>query len=203
MTDDDITAAIAETGLPFEYFPSAGWMVNGENLPVLKTLPAKCLDAIVSDPPWMSVPSYPAMEGKSFKRSWGEQMTMKYAIGRVMDEFPRLMKAHGSVSLGCGTISAEVFLQLLYEQFPNVRELIWEKGGSRNVPPWTTNFEKILVGYHPAFRTINNNAARGEMCIFKCKRVNGRNEKIHPAEKPIGLIRWLLSFVAPDGGNCS
>lgn len=177
---------------------SQGEIVVGDCLDVMAQMPDGCVDLVVTDPP------YRISCRKNIKRSWrksdlamdfGDQ-DKTYQASRFLPEILRVCK--GAVAI---FVSDEVFgetYKIVKDHFDYCRYIVWEK---TNPAPqihkvtWRQSTELILHGHDKG--DINwlgqremRNLLRGTTCAHESLG--------HPSQKPMWLIRELLSRVPGD-----
>ena len=129
-----ISSVLREHADEVVHIPGEGWFVKGGNWPIISNLPNNCVDAVLTDPPWLGS-GKSASDQDNPGKCWSDIKTCEYAIAGVFNEFPRLCKPHGSVSCVSGTVFSAIVIKMLYQQWQAVRELIWEKSTAPSHPP--------------------------------------------------------------------
>jgi len=102
-------------------------------------------------------------------------------------QFERVLKDDASFYIFCDGQSYPLFYYYSYFFTKTVRPLIWDKKVSINGYTWRHQHEIILFGEMPNSRPIPT----GDGDIIRCSAVKV-NERVHPAQKPIELIKTLI-----------
>ena len=179
-----------------------GRLVCGKAQNVLSDIPDDSVDLVLTDPPW--IPPAEATtkdrESRGYARNWSDLGTLELAFDAVFSDFARIVKSSGAVMVFCGGASGCVFFPMLWRRFRSCRELIWDKGGGRVNPPFCCAHEKIIYAFQGREHSgIEGRIRRGHSDVLRAKRVAGR-ERIHPAQKPVDLLEFLIEVASPRGG---
>jgi len=161
-------------------------VIEGDALGVLPSLPAGCVSAVVTDPPY----GIGLRNHGNFSRDWtitGDES------GAAAEAIVRIADSHGWPLCVFGSA---------YRPYPgrwrNI--LVWDKGpgvGSGGDPArcWKRTFDLIFVrGNRPLLG--NRDGA-----VLKYWQSGGaRSHRHHPAEKPVDLMRYLIRQLVPPEG---
>lgn len=175
-------------------------IIHGDFLEVSKTLKKDSYDFIVGDPPYGI-----SMHQQSFEKKHQYDDSKETALNFYRELFRRgfhLLKPQGHIFLFCD-IEHFITIRTFAEQqaFSTWRTpVIWQKGFD-GTAPWGRN------GFARTYE-IGLFAAKGqkplqhgpEPDIKLIKRVD-RNDRLHAAEKPPELLRWLLQLTCIPGSN--
>ncbi|MBQ2176242.1 MAG: site-specific DNA-methyltransferase [Alphaproteobacteria bacterium] len=159
-------------------------IINADCLDILKQLPDKCVDLVLTDPPY----------GMDYQSGWREQKYEKIQDDNNLDWLPSFLEELKRVSkddsiwyVFCSWHNVDKFKQEI-EKVKNVKNiLIWNKN----------NFGSgdLFCDYAPKY----------EMCIFcnENKKLNGNRianvlnfaktkNELHPTQKPVDLFGVLI-----------
>ena len=159
---------------------------HGDCLEILPQLAIKA-DLIVTDPPYF-LPARISGTRKVFYRSLTELSLLEYFFRDFFSCCNGISKPTAIYYLFCDGQSYPVFYSLLFGYVKAIRPLIWDKLTSINGYGWRHQHELILFAENieaPLVRT-------GDGDILKCRAVKV-GERQHPAEKPVDLLKRLIS----------
>lgn len=166
-------------------------IVHGEALLVLRGMAAMSVDITVTDPPYF-LPAQHYSARSKWPRSMADLSILEHFYRDVFAEVRRVSKPTAPVVVFCDGQSYPVFYSLLYPLWDRLIDVCWDKeelgmgSGVRRQHEW------ILIGW-----------PGGEMCewipsVLRERRVG--ISRVHPAEKPVPLLRRLIRLLAPPGG---
>ncbi len=159
-------------------------IINADCMDILKQLPDKCIDLVLTDPPY----------GMNYQSGWRKQKYEKIKDDNNLDWLPdflnelkRISKDNAIWYVFCSWHNVDVFKQEI-QKVRNVKNiLIWNKN----------NFGSgdLFCDFAPKY----------EMCIFcnENKKLNGNrianvlnfaktSNELHPTQKPIDLFETLI-----------
>jgi site-specific DNA-methyltransferase (adenine-specific) len=169
-------------------------LIQGDALDVLRSLPDGCVDAVVTDPPWMDYETgrYDASGWHSLVRKVSPR---EYACGLF-----RVCREGAAILLWCRwDVFEEHSAALLVVGFHVRNCVVWAKP------------------CHTAGDLEGNVGNRHEMAVFATKgrwerhgkrdvnlwdepHLFSRDKRHHPTEKPLGLMRRSVRLTCPPGG---
>ena len=169
----------------------------GDCLEVMKGLADGSVDAVVTDPPdFLPVNSYVGTRGKGYeKRTLADTSVLVGYFKQIFEELSRLIKDTGTYYVFCDGQSYPIFYQVMYPYTKYVRPIIWDKIVSYNGYTWRHQHELIAWGEQENTPRIPT----GDGDIIKHRGVLQEN-RLHPAEKPVGLLEKLITKSVPEGG---
>lgn len=168
-------------------------IIQGDCLEVMKQMPDKCVDLVLTDPPYRTISGgngHPEinMHGSVIGKNDGKIFEHnEIEISEWLPEVKRVMKddTHGY----CFTNQLNLLPYLKEFEIQGLevhRILIWDKG----IATWTRwymkSYEPIIFFRKGKAKAINN---QGTSDILRF--ANPRN-KYHPTEKPVDLLRKLI-----------
>lgn len=164
-------------------------LIQGDCLDVLPGIENNSIDLIVTDPPYyLPINSYVGTRVNGYqKRSLADTSILRGFFDRIFKEFDRLIKKNGTFYIFCDAQSYPIFYNSIYPYCNHVRLIIWDKIISYNGYTWRHQHELILWGEKEDTERIPT----GEGDIIKYRGVL-QEDRLHPAEKPVGLIKILI-----------
>lgn len=186
-------------------------IIEGDCLEVLPRLPAGCVDAVVTDPPYSS--------GGAFRGDRAASTITKYVqSGQIAERTDfggdtrdqRSFLAWSSLWLSAARVATvpggTICSFIDWRQLPVMTDAIQSGGWTwRNIATWwkpgvrmqrgrfSSSAEYVVYGTNGA---NDSNGEKSPQNVFSCQPVGG-DEKTHIAEKPIEVVKWLLSVTPP------
>ena len=161
-------------------------IICGDCLTVMKDWPDKCVDLILTDPPYF-LPAQHYQTRTRFKRNFSDLGILEHWIRDLVDILGRIVKPSGYIYMFCDGQSYPLFYYHLYQIVKSIRPLIWDKVVSINGYGWRHQHEFIIFSEMPEAKPIPT----GDGDILKYNAVPVELRK-HPAEKPINLLQYIL-----------
>ena len=160
-------------------------IICADCLDVLKHLPDKCVDLVLTDPPY----------GMSFQSNYRQN---KYThiendtnldwLDEWCEQINRVKKDDSHIYIFCSWHNVDVFKHTVEKFFPVKNILIWQKNN--------TGMGDLFNDYAPEYEMIlycnpNNKKLNGgrDSNILRYKRT--QNE-LHPTQKPVDLFAYLI-----------
>lgn len=170
----------------------------GDCIDILPTLPKRSVNTILTDPPFFLPSQHYASRDKRWTKKFSDLSIMRGYFKQVLRECKKILKWDGHILVFCDSISYPLFFGAAYNFFDLTRCLVWYKG--KNYFPlgkgaWRRSFELILHSRNSGAYFLKKN--RQDVIEYP---VVPNKERIHPAEKPIGLLRELLMACTPSNG---
>lgn len=166
---------------------------QGDCLDVMETLPSGIVDCLITDPPYF-VPAAHYSTRTQFKKSFADLGIMDSFFKIFFKDAARLMKQDGSIYVFCDGQSYPVFYWHLYPFVKSLRPLIWDKKTAYTGFGWRHQHEIILWAEMPEKKPINT--GDGDILRHHAVKVD---ERIHPAQKPLELIKKLIEKSTKEG----
>jgi len=179
-------------GLPQEPI-MANNVYRGDCLELMKMMDDKSVNLIVTDPPYF-LPARHYATRKRFMRNFGDLGVLEHFFRTLFAEYERILKDDGSFYMFCDGQSYPLFYYYAYFFTKNVKPIIWDKMTSINGYGWRHQHEIILWGEMPNAKPIPT----GDGDIIKCRAVKV-DERQHPAEKPVDLLKLLIAKSSSEG----
>ena len=190
-------------------------IINANCLDILKKLPDKCIDLIVTDPAYLITSRGNAGNsgGMLQKEINKKGKVFDFNFLKIDDWLPecyRVLKNGSHCYIMCNNINLFHFLKVAEKVgFHFIKSLIWDKGNKIMGTAYMSSFEYILFFRKGEFKPINY---CGTPDILKVPNLKTKwnNENIHDTEKPIKLMDILIEnssnkndiVLDPFGGSC-
>jgi tRNA G10 N-methylase Trm11 len=169
------------------YFERDGVTIYlGDCRDVLPTLGRK-FDAIITDPPY-AIPTVVA-QGRSVTRNLGDMSIIEAGLGLFLNAAVKCLRPTGRAFVFCDGTSYPVVFRLLYGDFSTAL-LVWDKGQIGMGREFRKSHELILHGWRDKTPVYSDGVGRPD--VIKVAPV-ASEVRLHPAEKPVGLINHLLT----------
>jgi DNA modification methylase len=168
-------------------------IIQGDAIEELKKLPDKSIDIIITDPPYF-IPATHYETRKRFKRSFADLGILEGFFREIFNQIDRILKDDGLFYIFCNGQSYPLFFYYGYFITKAIRPLVWDKKVSINGYYWRHQHELILFGVRPEKHKIPT--GYGDILRFNAVKVD---ERKHPAEKPVELIKYILENTSKEG----
>lgn len=160
-------------------------IINADCLEILKQLPDKCIDLVLTDFPY-NVVNRKSNKLRNLYKGKADELDVQ--IVTVMNELIRICK--GSFYAFCSTEQVSIIRQYLDMADFSTRLLIWEK---TNPSPmngehiWLSGIECCVYGKQKGAvfnEFCKNTVLRYPICLGK--------DKIHDTQKPLDMFKYLI-----------
>lgn len=180
-------------------------MYLGDCLELMKNIPDKSVDLVVTDPPYR-------VEGRGNAGSMGGFMTsqlskkgmiFQYNNVRMCDylaEFYRVLKNDTHCYVMCNNYNLiEMLNTSILCGFKFVKNIIWKKPNKLCSRYYMSNYEYVIFLRKGKDKQINNCSTPDviETPFFRKMRSNGKN--LHDTEKPVELMKILIENSTKEG----
>lgn len=168
---------------------------HGDALEVLPTIPSKSIDTALTDPPFaMPVNQYSGRNEGLF-RSWADTSILAAWWDLVATRITRVVRSTGHLMVFCDDMSYPVFYPPLFTRWPNLACLIWDKGRPGMGSAWRMSSELVIAArgqsaYWTGGATTN---------VLRARPVPSA-DRLHPVDKPVGLLTQIIDVTTPPGG---
>lgn len=171
------------------------WEVRqGDCLELLRAMPDKSVDAVVTDPPYgINTKS----DGAGKLNPWADLCNSAFWYREWIGECRRVLKDTGCLWSFLNWRSLVTFQKAACDlSWPIESLLVWDKawigpGGPHGLRP---SYEMVALWRGPDFSISN----RGLSDVQQFKWC-GHKPTGHPAEKPVSLLSWLVTNSTKDG----
>lgn len=161
-------------------------LILGDCLEVMKDMPDKSVDAVITDPPYF-LPAQHYQTRKVFKKNFSDLGILEHFFRDLFTEMERIIKDTGWFYIFCDGQSYPLFWYYGFTMTKRVRPLIWDKSVSINGYAWRHQHELIIFGEMSRAKPIPT--GDGDILVHRAVPVDNR---LHPAEKPLDLILRLV-----------
>ena len=161
-------------------------VIQGDCLEVMKDIPDKSIDMILTDPPY----------GMEFQSNYRKKQYNKITgdnnldwIEEFVEQSYRVSKDNTAHYIFCSFHNIDIFKQAFQKRFKIKNILVWEKNNT-SMGDLTADFApkiEFILFIQKGRRTING---KRDPNIFKFSRTGN---KLHPTEKPVDMFEYLLS----------
>ena len=171
-------------------------IICGDCLEVMRGLPTRSIDAVITDPPYgINTKS----DGAGKLSPWGDLCNSAFWYSAWINECRRVLKDDGCLWTFLNWRSMVTFQKASCDiGWPIESLLVWDKewigpGGCRGLRP---SYELVALWGMDGF-------AIGDRGIPDIRRAKWSSNKPsgHPAEKPTPLISWIISISTPENAT--
>ena len=159
---------------------------NGDCMDIIKSLADNSVDVIFTDAPYIP-PEHKSTLTK-YARTLSEMAILESFYKTYLKEIDRILKPSGRFYFFCNSDSYPMFYIHLFPYTKKMRCFIWDKIMCSLGYTFRHQHEMILYGEKQEAKPIK--CGTGD--IFKFRAVKAK-EKTHPAEKPVDLLKHILS----------
>ena len=177
-------------------------LIHGDCLEIMKDIPDKSVDMIVTDPPYLHVKG--GMKSKKFNVGKMEKDSFintkmndfdEKQITIFLDEAKRLFKKSFNGYFFCSKLQIPYYLNFALKNKLNFDVLIWDrfKKSMTSCKFYASNIDYIIRIYG-VNQGLNNIGEIDNKANYyqKIKKYKQGNQTIHPTEKPTKLIEELM-----------
>lgn len=161
---------------------------QGDCLEVMKDIPNKSIDLIVTDPPY-STPTITGFGRKQVKNVADLSIQETY-MKCLKEEFERILKDNAPIFVFCD----DKYYPSIYRAFYNwqsVQMIVWDKGKIGMGKPFRKRHELIVYANRETIDYNRTENITHYPTVLNYKVVTEK-EKVHPAQKPIKLLEDLI-----------
>ena len=174
-------------------------LFNGDCLEVMKKIPDKSIDCIITDPPYKMNHSTGGCTNIGMKNKWQGNIkagntvmdfSLDIKFSEWLPEIYRVLKNSSHCYIFCNDKNVQ---ELLNEAtkcgFKESNILVWIKNNATPNRYYMKNLEFVLFLYKDNAKPIND---MGSKCAVEFKNINGK-EKLHPTQKPVDLLELYIA----------
>jgi site-specific DNA-methyltransferase (adenine-specific) len=154
------------------------------------------VDAVITDPPFF-MPATHYQSRVDWQRSWSDTSVLGSFWSQVVDLCVAQMKRSGHMLTFCNADSFAVFYPEMYRRFDFLKSLVWDKGRVGLGRVWRNQHELVIAARWKAAEFVDDNKLRSDVMQFKA---TPSSDRVHPVEKPVEMLGWLLEPTVPVGG---
>ena len=152
------------------------------------------VDLVLTDPPYF-LPAAHYQTRRGEQRSLGDLSILEHFFKDAFNDWVSVLKDDGFAYVFCDGQSYPIFYRAAYPLFHRLRPLVWDKLTSINGFSWRHQHEIIMFCEMPNHPKINT----GDGDVLKYRAVP-IGERVHLAQKPVGLLAALIRKSLPLGG---
>lgn len=173
-------------------------LYNDDCLKILKQIPDKSVDLIVTDPPYLITSrGNGGTSGGMFQKKIVNKGKVfnenSIDIQDWIDEFYRVLKNDTHCYIMTNNKNIYHYLDVINKsKFHYVKNLIWVKDNKIMGQTYMSQFEYVIMLRKGNHKKINN-CGTSDVLVFPNKKLKDENGKtIHDTEKPVGLMKVLI-----------
>lgn len=169
-------------------------IILGDCLEVMKNIPDKSIDLVLTDPPY----------GMNFQSGYRVIKHEKIQNDNNLDwlsvwvaEIKRIIKENCHLYIFCSWHNIDIFKSEIEKEIPVKNILIWAKnntGMGDLINDYAPQYEMVLY-CNPDNKPLNDGR---DSNILRFKRTNN---ELHPTQKPVDLIEYLVRKSTKWGGG--
>ena len=160
-------------------------VVWGDCLEVMKAMPDKCVDLVLTDPPYSIGTTSTGNKG-----SWLDNNLIKPFFTQWTKEIKRLLKDDGEFYINTDWRTYPFLYPIIVEEMRVTNCIVWDyewiKAGSHY------RFSHEFIIYGQKLEGQKRNFEANERDVWRIPPINFTTEKNHQAEKPINLISKMI-----------
>ena len=163
-------------------------LYNGDCLEVMRQIPDKSVDLVVTDPPYgIKYQSNQRTRTEKFDLLKNDDNDIRFD---AYSEFARILKDDSVCIIFASWKNVAFDFIELKKHFDIKNMIIWYKpgGGMGDLKHTLLTDYEIAIVCHKGKATIRG---KREGCVWECAKVNP-NKMVHPTEKPISLFERLI-----------
>jgi len=163
---------------------------NIDCIEYMKTMKDNSVDLVVTDIPYGEV-NRKSNGLRNIEKGKADIVT--FSIDSLLDNLCRITK--GSMYIFCGMGQVSIIRKLMVEHKMSTRLCIWEKSNPSPMNGdkiWLSGIECCVYGKFP--KAAFNEHCKNTVFRFPC----GRN-KLHPTQKPLELMKYLIRTYTNEG----
>jgi DNA modification methylase len=170
---------------PGEFIPCG--VVHGDCLKVLPTLPRECIDAVITDPPYLG--RYKDRTGRTLAND-----DKPSAVVGVYAELYRVLKPNSFCVTFYGYPKLDAFVHAWTEAgFDTVGHIVWTK-------PYASSSRFVRVTHESAYILAKGQPQKPARLLDDVQPWEYTGNVAHPTEKAISVIKPLVETFSPPGG---
>lgn len=166
---------------------------QGDCMELINSLQDNSIDCLITDPPY-STPIITGFGRKKFKNVADLSIQEQY-IKTFKEKLERVMKPNAPVFIFCNDSYYPSIFRAFYD-WNSIQMIIWDKGKIGMGKPFRKQHEIILYANREPMEYFRNGITFST--VMKYNQVQTQ-DRLHPAEKPIQLIKDLLNGFTKEG----
>ena len=163
-------------------------LILGDCLEVMKTLPDKSVDAVITDPPYstQTVASF----GRKIVKRLSDLAIQEFYFSAIKQEWERILKPSAPVFVFCDDAYYPVLFALFYS-WHQTNLLIWDKGKIGMGNPFRRQHELIFYANRESIILAD------DVSYIPTIIKEALHKEYHAAEKPVAIIKRLIAGLVP------
>ena len=166
----------------------------GDCLEVMRGMPDKCVDAVITDPPYF-LPAQHYQTRKQFQRNFSDLGILEHFFKDLYTEMARVIRDDGCFYMFCDGQSYPLFWYHGFKISKSVRPLIWDKSVSINGYGWRHQHEIILFGEMPKAKVSKPDL---KLIHVKLPEAVHRALRVKVAELDTSIQDWVSKLVTEN-----
>lgn len=158
---------------------------QGDCLELIKKMPDKCIDAVITDPPY-----FLGMTHNGHKGCFNDLAICKPFYKTLFNEYKRVTKPDACIYFFCDWRGCAFYYPIFNSVLPAKNLLIWEKRARPILNNYGFGYEMILFSGRIKGNVFSNVITGIKSFNSGAAKTNG--EKVHPTQKPIELIEKII-----------
>jgi len=160
----------------------------------MKGIPDKSINLILTDPPFF-MPAQHYQSRISWGRCWGDLSILGTFFYDLCQEYKRILVDNGHLMIFCNDESYPVFYPVAYGYWGFTRALVWNKTRVGLGKIFRHQYEFILWASNKGAKVNNDGKLHSNILSYSPTLTKDRQ---HPVEKPVGLLKELISVVTNE-----
>ena len=169
-------------------------LYHGDCHDILPSFSQGSVNTIATDPPFaMPAQQYAGRTG--WQRCWGETNILARWWGGVLDLALPTLAQNGHALVFCDDESYAVFFPELYKRLANLNSLVWDKGRPGMGTAWRHSHELVIAARGTGAYWVGGAASD----VLRARPLPS-SARLHPVDKPPGLLAQLIEPCTPQDG---
>lgn len=162
-------------------------IIHGDCLEILPTLPGECVDAVITDPPYLG--RYKDRSGRTLANDDNPEV-----VGGVYAELYRVLRPNSFCVTFYGYPKLDAFVHAWTEAgFYTVGHIVWTK-------PYASSARFVRVTHESAYILAKGRPPKPPRLLDDVQPWEYTGNVAHPTEKAISVIKPLVETFSPLGG---
>ena len=163
-------------------------IVLGDSYELIKNIPDKSIDLIITDPPYCV-----GVSSNGTKSDFTDFNMIKPFFDYMFMEMERTLKTTGFIYVNCDWRTYPIFYELMYKNFLIKNCIVWDYEWIKAGNFYRYSHEFILFATSKENNSKRNFSA-SERDVWRIKPINftKKGERFHQAQKPEELIRKMI-----------
>lgn len=169
-------------------------VINGDCLEVMKQMPDKCVDLVVTDPPYSR--NTITAHSRNGVRNLGDLSIQEFFYRAMYQEFSRILKEGGVMFTFCDDLFYPILFAASYNNTQGHSLITWDKKHISFGRPIRKRHELIMYCSNGAGGQFYPSEERSHFpSIIEHSK---ETDKKHDAQKPVALLKDLIKHFSKD-----